>query len=73
MVANLLHPTYLTLFPLHTLPSPQKHNLYLADFPTHDMSADFVLLAEQRLMEAEMKNEFEVFQDCEMGGGLTAS
>ena len=46
---------YLLLFP-----SLQHQNLSLSDFPTHDMSADFVLLAEQRQAERELKEAYEV-------------
>lgn len=48
----------------HSGPPPlacaQAHELYLSDFPTHDMAADFVLLAEQRQMENVLKEEYEV-------------
>ena len=37
------------------LPSPQMHNLYLPDLPAHDLSSDFVLLAEQILLDREAK------------------
>ena len=33
----------------------QSCNLYLSDFPLHDMGREFVLLAEQRSAEAELK------------------
>ncbi|KXZ51386.1 hypothetical protein GPECTOR_12g348 [Gonium pectorale] len=35
------------------------HGLYLSDIPLHDMSRDFVLLAEQRQAEADLKERFE--------------
>ena len=38
----------------------RMHDLYLCDFPTHDMAADFVLLAEQRKAESDLKEQFEV-------------
>ena len=38
----------------------QHHNVSLLDFPTHDMSADFVLLSEQRLVEKELREKVEV-------------
>ena len=38
----------------------QAQNLHLCDFPNHDMSADFVLLAEQRQVEADLKEQYEV-------------
>ena len=38
----------------------RMHDLYLSDFPTHDMAADFVLLAEQRKAEADLKEKYEV-------------
>lgn len=31
--------------------------LHLSDFPLHDMGRDFVLLAEQRAAEAELKDK----------------
>lgn len=34
---------------------PQMHNLYLPDLPAHDLSSDFVLLAEQILIDRESK------------------
>eukprot|EP00798_Chlamydomonas_sp_ICE-L_P003500 gene3500-13567_t len=37
----------------------QKHKLFLSDIPIHDMSGDFVLLAEQRQAEADLKERFE--------------
>ena len=45
----------------HRFPSLLQHqNLSLSDFPTHDMSADLVLLAEQRQVEIELKEAYEV-------------
>lgn len=38
----------------------QAHDLYMSDFPTHDMAADFVLLAEQRQVESDLKEQYEV-------------
>ncbi|GLC52309.1 hypothetical protein PLESTB_000607500 [Pleodorina starrii] len=35
------------------------HGIYLSDIPLHDMSRDFVLLAEQRQAEADLKERFE--------------
>jgi len=35
------------------------NGLHLADFPLHDMGRDFVLLAEQRAAEAELKAKYE--------------
>ena len=32
----------------------------MCDFPTHDMAADFVLLAEQRQVESDLKEQYEV-------------
>ena len=40
--------------------SPQTHGLYLSDIPLHDMSSDFVVVAEQRQAEAEAKKKLEV-------------
>ncbi len=33
--------------------------LFLSDIPLHDLSRDFVLLAEQRQAEADLKEKFE--------------
>ena len=39
----------------------QVNNLYLSDFPTHDMAADFVLLAEQwQTAEGALKEQYKV-------------
>lgn len=38
----------------------QAHDLYLSDFTTHDMSAAFLLLAEQHRAERELKEAYEV-------------
>ena len=39
----------------------QVNNLYLSDFPTHDMAADFVLLAEQwQTAEGALKDQYKV-------------
>ena len=38
----------------------QAHNLYLSDIAPMDMARDFVLLAEQRRVEADLKEKFEV-------------
>ena len=38
----------------------QRHGLFFSDFPAHDMTRDFVLLAEQRKAEAGLKERFEV-------------
>lgn len=39
----------------------QVNNLYLSDFPTHDMAADFVLLAEQwQTAEGTLKEQYKV-------------
>ena len=37
----------------------QNQGLYLSDIPLHDLSRDFVLLAEQRAAEAGLKERFE--------------
>lgn len=37
----------------------QRCQLFLSDFPLHDMGRDFVLLAEQRQAEADLKEKFE--------------
>ncbi len=36
-----------------------KVGLFLSDIPLHDLSRDFVLLAEQRQAEADLKEKFE--------------
>lgn len=38
----------------------QRHDLSMSDFPSHDMAAEFVLLAEQRQVEHDLKEQFEV-------------
>ena len=38
----------------------KRMGLYLSDIPPHDMARDFVLLAEQRQVEADLKEKFEV-------------
>ena len=42
-----------------SLQEMQKQNLYLSDIPVYDMSADYILLAEQRQAEANLKEKFE--------------
>ncbi|KXZ56253.1 hypothetical protein GPECTOR_1g220 [Gonium pectorale] len=37
----------------------QHHKLFLSDIPLHDLNRDFVLLAEQRHAEAQLKERFE--------------
>jgi len=37
----------------------QSQHLFLSDIPLHDMSRDFILLAEQRQAEADLKEKFE--------------
>eukprot|EP00195_Chlamydomonas_chlamydogama_P006345 CAMPEP_0202897216 /NCGR_PEP_ID=MMETSP1392-20130828/6039_1 /ASSEMBLY_ACC=CAM_ASM_000868 /TAXON_ID=225041 /ORGANISM="Chlamydomonas chlamydogama, Strain SAG 11-48b" /LENGTH=1191 /DNA_ID=CAMNT_0049582803 /DNA_START=21 /DNA_END=3596 /DNA_ORIENTATION=- len=37
----------------------QRHGLYFSDYPLHDLGSDFVLLAEQRKVEADLKEQFE--------------
>lgn len=37
----------------------QQYGLYLSDIPLHHLSRDFVLLAEQRQAEADLKERFE--------------
>ncbi|PNW71315.1 hypothetical protein CHLRE_16g649050v5 [Chlamydomonas reinhardtii] len=44
---------------LANLEEMNGHGLYLSDIPLHDMSRDFVLLAEQRQAEADLKERFE--------------
>ena len=41
-------------------PTHQDHNLFMSDIPPHDMSSDFVIMAEQRQIEAEMAKKSEV-------------
>ena len=38
----------------------KRMGLYLSEIPPHDMARDFVLLAEQRQVEADLKEKFEV-------------
>ena len=39
---------------------PQACNIFLSDFPMHDMSAELMLLEEQRQVEAGLKEEYKV-------------
>lgn len=52
------------VFPLYCSPiNPilaQRHDLSMSDFPSHDMAAEFVLLAEQRQVEHDLKEQYEV-------------
>lgn len=43
----------------------QRHDLSMSDFPSHDMAAEFVLLAEHRQVEHDLKEQYEV--RCERG------
>ena len=38
----------------------QDCNLYLSDFPLHDMARDFALLSEAHQVELELKEQLEV-------------
>ena len=38
----------------------EANGIFLSDIPPHDMAADFVLLAEQRQVEADLKEQYEV-------------
>lgn len=42
-----------------SLDDMQRFKLYLSDIPLHDMSRDYVLLAEQRAAEVDLKNRYE--------------
>ncbi|KAJ9517261.1 hypothetical protein QJQ45_009127 [Haematococcus lacustris] len=44
---------------LANLDEMMRHKLYCSDIPLHDLSRDFVLLAEQRQAEADLKEKFE--------------
>ncbi|GFR47155.1 hypothetical protein Agub_g8846, partial [Astrephomene gubernaculifera] len=44
---------------LSGLDDMQHHQLFLSDIPLHDLNRDFVLLAEQRQAEAQLKERFE--------------
>ena len=38
----------------------QSHGMFISDIPPHDMSSDFVVMAEQREVEAELAKRLEV-------------
>ena len=38
----------------------QSHGMFMSDIPPHDMSSDFVVMAEQRQVEAELAKKLEV-------------
>lgn len=42
-----------------SLQEMRKQSLYISDIPVYDMSADYILLAEQRQAEANLKEKFE--------------
>jgi serine/threonine protein kinase len=44
---------------LSNLDEMRARGLFLSDFPLHDMARDFVLLAEQRQAEADLKEKYE--------------
>ncbi|GLI65462.1 hypothetical protein VaNZ11_008812 [Volvox africanus] len=44
---------------LSGLDDMRHHRLFLSDIPLHDLNRDFVLLAEQRQAEAQLKERFE--------------
>ena len=44
---------------VRTLQEMQQGALYFSDIPLHDMSADYILLAEQRHAEADLKERYE--------------
>jgi guanylate cyclase soluble subunit beta len=37
----------------------QQSSIYLSDIPLHDMTSDYILLAEQRHAEADLKEKYE--------------
>ena len=39
---------------------PQAHDMFICDIPPHDMSADFVVMAERRQVQAEMATKLAV-------------
>jgi hypothetical protein len=44
--------------------------LYLSDLPAHDMTTDYLLLAEQRKAEADLKEKYErMAVELKVGGG----
>ena len=47
-------------FTLHLNFVPQAHQMYIADIPPHDLSAEFVVLTERRRVEAEMAKRLQV-------------
>lgn len=38
---------------------PQASGVFLSDIPRYDLSSDYILLAEQRQAEADLKDKFE--------------
>ncbi len=43
----------------HPVPHIPHHQLHLSDIPIRDLSTDFMLLAEERQREADVKEQFE--------------
>jgi guanylate cyclase soluble subunit beta len=44
---------------LRSLLEMQQSHIYLSDIPLHDMTSDYILLAEQRHAEADLKEKYE--------------
>ena len=38
----------------------KDHDMFMSDIPPHDMSSDFVVMAEQRQVEADLAKKLEV-------------
>jgi len=45
---------------LSSLDDLQRHGLFLSDMPLHDMGRDYVLLAEQRSADIDLKDRYEL-------------
>lgn len=44
---------------MRTYQEMQQSGIFFSDIPLHDMSADYLLLAEQRKAEADLKEKYE--------------
>lgn len=44
--------------------------MFICDIPPHDMSADFVVMAERRKVQAEMAKKLEVRSLINQGSGV---
>lgn len=56
---NLSLHTPLTCLHSNCLQTLQASGVYLSDIPRYDLSSDYILLAEQRQAEADLKEKYE--------------